>query len=43
MIAVALVVQGIEEEYIMTLRGRRKHAPARWAHIDDKRITYPKI
>ena len=41
LIADALLVRGVSVEHIMTLKTRTEHTMTKWAHVNDKQITYP--
>lgn len=41
LISDALLVRGIKVEHIMTLKTLLEHSMTKWAHVEDKRITYP--
>ena len=43
LVADALLVRGIQVEHIMTLKNRTEHSMTKWAKVDRKQITYPKL
>jgi uncharacterized protein (DUF488 family) len=43
LVADALLVRGIQVEHIMTPKKTIEHSMTKWAKVDGKQITYPKI